>query len=215
LSRSVRFPRKVIITLLITGTITVAVPVTIKTYNSHIYNNYLFLGQKYLSDGNYEEAVINFDNALKYKSSEYQEVNKLIERAAMLKQSRDAFDRGAQFVYEKKYLDAIDSFEKVPASDDLRYEITQKKIEECKRVFSDTNLSAAQNEAAKGKYEAGLSYIEAILKVDPLNQTAMALKNQYSSIITARAAEHQKKTIEQMEKLASKINLTTSMNNNE
>lgn len=215
MSRSVRFPRKAIITLLIIGVVASAIPLTIKTYNSHSYDNYLALGQKYLSDGNYEEAVINFDNALKYKSSEIREVNKLIERAIMLKQSRDTFDRGAQFVYEKKYLDAINSFEKIPESDELRYEIAQKKIEECKKVFSDTNLSAAQNEAARGKYEAGLSYIEAILEADPLNQTALALKNQYSSIITARAAEHQKKTIEQMEKQASKINLTTSVNNNE
>jgi tetratricopeptide (TPR) repeat protein len=209
LKRRFRFPKKTVITLMMIGAVGFSVPLIIKSYDTNNFNNYLSKGQEYLSNGDYKEAVLNFDNALKYNKNDNIEINNLIDRAMLLKQSSDAFDQGAELVYEKKYLEAINSFIKVSKEDDIRYEIAQEKIEECRKVFSDSKIAAAQNEAVNGKYEASLSYIDEVLKVDPLNQSAVTLKNQYNSLLTARIAEQQKKAQEQMAKQASGINLPT------
>jgi tetratricopeptide (TPR) repeat protein len=181
LKKIIRLPKKTILTVLILCGLAVSIPYTVKAYNNHNYNSYLVKGQDCLSDENYEEAVTNFDNALKYNKNETDEINKLIDRAVMLNLSMHSFEEGAKLFYDKEYEKAIPAFEKVILEDNLRHDVAQEKIKECKNALSASNIAAAKNEALSLNYDKAIAYLNAVLKVDPQNQEAISLKNDYTS----------------------------------
>ncbi len=189
MKRIIILPKKTILTVLILIGLVISIPFTVKAYNNRSYNDYLVKGQECLAEGNYEEAVYNFDNALKYSKSETYEINKLIDRAVMLNLSMGAFEDGAKLFYDKKYEEAISAFEKVNVADSLRYDAAQEKINESKKTHSTTNITAAKNEALNLNYDKALTYLNSVLKVDPENQEAMALKHDYANKLVTIASK--------------------------
>lgn len=188
MKRIIKLPKKTIITVLILCGLIVSIPFTVKAYNNHSYNNYLQKGQECLIEENYEEAVFNFDNALKYNNRETEEINNLIDRAVMLNQSMHSFEDGAKLFYDKKYEDAIAAFEKVSKEDSLRYDVAQDKIKESKNAIATANIAAAKNEAINHNYEKAIAYLNTILKVDPENIEAISLKQDYTNKLVTLAA---------------------------
>lgn len=181
MKKIIKLPRKTILTVLILCGLVASIPFTVRAYNNRSYNDFLVKGRECLVEENYEEAVYNFDNALKYSKSETDEINKLIDRAVMLNLSMHAFENGAKLFYDKEYEEAISAFEKVNIEDNQRYDVAQEKITECKKAYSTTNISAAKNEALNLNYDKAITYLNSVLKVDPENQEAIALKHDYSS----------------------------------
>lgn len=190
MKRIIKMPRKTIITLLILCGLIVSIPFTVRAYNNQNYNNYLKKGEKYLIEENYEEAVYSFDNALKYNKSEEKEINKLIERAVRMNKSMNSFESGAKLFYEKKYEEAIAAFEKVNIEDTRRYDIAHERIKECQNGLTALNIARAKNEALNLNYDKAIAYLDSVLRVDPVNQEAMLLKQDYTNkLITLAAAK--------------------------
>ncbi|MDF2674886.1 MAG: hypothetical protein K0R09_3154 [Clostridiales bacterium] len=186
--RIIRLPRKTILTVLILCGLAVSIPLTVKAYNNHNYNNYLVKGQECFIEEDFEEAVLNFDNALKYSKNGTDEINKLIDKAVLLNLSMHSFDEGAKLFYNKEYENAIAAFEKVILEDSRRYDAAQEKIKECKAALSTINISAAKNEALNLNYGKAIVYLNSILKVDPENQEALLLKLNYTNKLITIAA---------------------------
>lgn len=184
-----RLPKKTILTVLILCGFAASIPFTVKAYNNHSYNNYLLKGQECLDQENYKEAVHNFNNALRYNKSEADEINSLIDRAVKLNISMYSFEDGAKLFYNKKYDAAILAFKKVNKEDTLRYDVAQEKIKECKKVYSTTNITAAKNEALNFNYEKAITYLNSVLKIDPENQEAISLKNDYTNRLVTIASK--------------------------
>lgn len=189
LERITRLPKKTISTVLILCGLAVTIPFTVKAYNNHSYNNYFSKGQEYLSQGNYEEAVYNFDNALRYSKGEADKINILIDKAITLNMSMKSFEEGAKLFYDKKYEEAIRAFEKVSKEDTLRYDVAQEKIKECIREFSTAGITAAKNEALNLNYAKAITYLNSIIKMDPQNQEAISLRNEYSNKLVTIASK--------------------------
>lgn len=189
LKRIIRLPKKTILTVLILCGLIASIPFTVKAYNNHNYNDYLALGQDCLGEERYEEAVYNFDNALKYSKSEADYIKELIDQAVMLNLSMHNFQEGAKLCYEKKYELAIAAFEKVSIQDNQRYDVSREKIKECRAAFITANITAAKEEALKLNYDKAIIYIDSALKVEPQNQEAISLKNDYTSKLVFSAAK--------------------------
>lgn len=190
MKRIIKLPKKTIITVLILFGLTTSIPLSVKAYNNHSYNKYLKKGQECLIDESYEEAIYNFDNALKYNKSEEAEINKLIDKAIMLNLSMHSFEDGVKLLYDKKYVEAIAAFEKVNREDSLRYDVAREKIIESKNSLAAENIAAAKNEALNLNYSQAIAYLNTILKVDPENQEALLLKQEYTNkLVTIAAAK--------------------------
>lgn len=189
LERITKLPKKTISTVLILCGLAVTIPFTVKAYNNHSYNNYMSKGQEYLSQGNYEEAVYNFDNALRYSKGEADKISTLIDKAITLNMSMKSFEEGAKLLYDKKYEEAIRAFEKVSKEDTLRYDVAQEKIKECIREFAAAGITAAKNEALNLNYVKAITYLNSILRMDPQNQEAVSLKNEYSNKLVNLASK--------------------------
>ena len=181
MKKIIKLPKKTILTVLILCGLVASIPFTVKAYNNRSYNDYLAKGQECLVEENYEDAVYNFDNAIKHSKSESDEINKLIDRAVILNLSMHAFEDGAKLFYDKKYEEAISAFGKVNKEDSIRYDVAQGKIKECKKAYSTTNIAAAKNESLNLNYEKAITYLNLVLKVDPENQEAITLKSDYTN----------------------------------
>ena len=110
------------------------------------------------------------------------QMNSDLDSAKVISASKASYDQGIQQMNDKQYLEAMTSFQKVIKEDTERYADAQAKIDVCKKSYLDDTLQQARDAAANKDYKSALTYLEQIIKVDPSNQDALKLKNDYSRI---------------------------------
>lgn len=164
------------------------------------YNNLITTANKYMDSGEYDKAIALFNQSLQYKNDA--SIQRNIKLAANLKELKASYDDGIKLMNDKKYLEAIDKFNRVTKEDDKLYSSAQKKIEECKKNFITQNMELANNSFKNNKYDEANKYLDSILKIDNNNSEAKKLKDD--------VAKSQK---EQQENEKQKSELVPSNNN--
>lgn len=97
------------------------------------YNRLIKTANEYMEKGKYDESLELLQESLSYKNDD--KVKNSIEVAKKLKEASVIYNHGVKLMDEKKYLEAINEFEKITKEDDKIYEEAKKKIEECRKVY--------------------------------------------------------------------------------
>jgi len=104
-------------------------------YNkAQAYSNLISAANKDMDNGEYDQAIALFKQALNYKSDPM--IQKNIKLAASLKEAKNIYDDGVKLMNDKKYSDAIEKFNKITKEDDKLYDNAQKNIDKCKSELS-------------------------------------------------------------------------------
>lgn len=123
--------RKIIIGIIICVLI-IGVPSSVYAYNSYNYNLHYNKAQVDIESDEYDNAILNFNEAVNYRKNNSEEINEQIKLVEDLKIYKAIYEDGLGRVKKKKYLEAISVFEKIKKQDEKRYELAQKKIYESK-----------------------------------------------------------------------------------
>lgn len=107
--------------------------------------------------------------------------NSDLASAKAINTSKASYDQGVKQMNNSQYLAAIVSFQKVIKEDTERYSDAQKKAAECKTSFIDAALQKAKDAASNKDYQAALVFIKQIISIDPNNQEAQKLKDEYTN----------------------------------
>lgn len=191
---------KTIIVIIITIAIIIAVPAVVYGYNSYNYNKYYNLALQNLEEDKYEEAITEFNKALEFKSDKNDEINTQVNLIEKLKQSKADYEKGDALFNERKYIEAIASFEKVIKEDEKRYNTAQEKISESRNLFISENISKAKEQADNKNYEEAIKFLDTVINFDASNNEAIELKNQYTAEIEREKVELAKKEAEEKAK---------------
>ncbi|MCR3761867.1 leucine-rich repeat domain-containing protein [Clostridium felsineum] len=114
-----------------------------------------------------------------FGKSNSHEIKKEIEKAKKFKANKKVYDEALKLFNNKKYLEAIDSFKKIPKYDKKRYGLAQKKINKCKSSYVSLNIENAKYEAKCYDYDSALNSIALVLTLDAANRDASILKDEY------------------------------------
>ena len=158
-------------------------PSSVYAYNTYNHNKFFNEGQANIDKEEYNKAIDAFSAALKYKKNNSEEINKQIKLAENLKTSKTIYEDGLKKFNDKNYLEAISAFEKIKKEDIKRYNLSQGKIVESKKLYTNENIAKAQKEAASKKYTEAMKYLDLVLKIDSKNEQALKLKNEYNKEI--------------------------------
>jgi len=188
------FTKKIIIILAIIVFV-FAVPSTVYGYQYGKYNSTYNKGIELIKNDKFDEGINTLRSIENSRfTSKKKAISDNISKAEKLNKSYKDFNEGLNIQGQKKYLEAIEFFKKVAKEDEKRYAEAEKKINECKNSYIALNLDAAKKEAANGKYESALNYVELILKEDANSKDASALKAEYNNAIkVAKEKEEQAK----------------------
>ncbi|MPM67423.1 hypothetical protein SDC9_114345 [bioreactor metagenome] len=137
------------------------------------YNNLVTTANIYFGQGNYDQAIALFNQSLKYNDTE--NVKNKIKEAEKLKEFKSDFDKGNDLMNNKKYLEAIEQFKKVPNVDERLYKDAENKIQDCIKGYIAQNIQLAMSSIEYTKYDEAYKYLDAILKVDGNNYEANKL----------------------------------------
>ena len=160
----------------------------IKRYNtSQNYKKHLNVASSYMSAEQYDNAITAYKEALKYTNDT--NINKQIELANVLKNSKEVYDTAVKQMNDKKYLDAIETFDKVDKQDVKRYSASQKKIVECKKSYIAGNLKIANDDLKINKFDEANKYLNDILKIDANNSDAKKLRDDITRAIQKQNEE--------------------------
>ena len=171
------------------------------------YNNLVTTANKDMDQGEYEQAIALFNQSLQYKDND--NVKNNIKLATKLKEVKSTFDEGTQLMNSKKYLDAIEQFEKVSKEDSKIYGNAQKDIQECKKEYIAQNIQLSNNAVKNTKYDEANNYLDSILKLDSNNAEAKKLKDDVEKSI-----QKQKDEVVAKGKVEVNKNATTSSTGN-
>ena len=160
----------------------IALPAIVYGYNYYQYKDSYDKAVSQLKQEKYDDAVSKFNNISNsfFGKNNIKEINSNIENAKKLKESKKIYDDGIKLFNEKKYIEAIDSFKKIPKEDTKRSDLSKKKIEECKSLYISLNLESAKSEGKAGKYDSAINYVTLALNIDSANKDALALKEEYT-----------------------------------
>lgn len=156
------------------------VPVIVHSYKDYNYKKFYSIGQDALTNDNYNEAITNFKNALKYNGKKAGEVNNKLAVVEKIKNSKENYKKAEELLKNKRYLEAIESFKMVAKEDAKRYKNSEEKIAEAKKLYIAENMDKAKEEAKNSNYDAALSYLDYVLKVDSKDKEVIELKNEYN-----------------------------------
>lgn len=165
------------------------------------YKNLMNAANEAMYSEKYDQAKALFNQALSYKNDSL--VQKDIKLATKLKSIKNIYDEGTKLMNNKKYLDAIYKFNKIPNDTDKLYTNAQKNIDKCKKQYIVQELNNAEILACNNNCDEAIKHLDAILKVDGTNEDAKRLKKTYSSNIqleknkSAQSTEAQKETNQQ------------------
>lgn len=134
------------------------------------YNNLIKSANKYMNSGHYSNAINLYTQSLKYKSDE--NVERTITLAYEFRKIEAIYNQGLKLLSSGKYLNAIETFEKVTANDIKLYSKSQKEIKESKNKYIALNMKLANNDYKNNKYSAANNCLENIFKIDTNNSDA-------------------------------------------
>lgn len=141
------------------------------------YNKLINTANEYMDSGEYDKAIVLFNESLDYKKDA--SVERSIKLAENLKSAKDIYDEGIKFMNANKYLEAMINFGKIAKEDNKLYSSAQKKIEECKN-----KLMAMANDAVRNnKFDEANQKLDEILKIDTNNSEAKTLKDTVAKAI--------------------------------
>jgi len=160
----------------------IALPASVYAYKYNQYKNAYSEAMSQLDKEKYDESINAFNDISNtyFGKKNSEEIKKDIEKAKKFKENKKVFDDSLKLFNEKKYLEAIESFKKIPKDDTKRYDMAKKKIDECKSLYISLNIENAKNEAKSSKYDSAISYLALVLKLDSANKDAVALKDEYT-----------------------------------
>lgn len=144
--------------------------------NNKGYNDLIKTANTYMDEGKYDEAIKTFEKSLNYKEDE--NVRKSIKLAESLKEAKSIYNDGISLMNEKKYLEAIDKFNKIPKESEKMYNDAQARILECKRDYATINIKNADKALKENKLEDANKYLEEVFKVDSESKEGQTLKIQ-------------------------------------
>ncbi|KGK91390.1 hypothetical protein DP73_03745 [Desulfosporosinus sp. HMP52] len=148
----------------------------------------LYMKEKKLDDAN---SILQEITTIDPKADTKQ-LDSELESAKSINASKASYDQGVKQMNDKLYLEAVDSLQKVINEDTERYSDAQTKIGDCKKTFVDVTLLKAKDAGSNKDYPIALDLLDQVLKVDPNNQDASKLKDDYSNA----QQEEKKKALE-------------------
>lgn len=139
------------------------------------YNTLITTANKYMDSGEYDKAIALFNQSLQYKNDA--NIQRSIKLAASLKEIKVIYDNGTKLMNDKKYLEAIEQFNKITKEDEKLYSSAQKNIEECKKSFITQNIELANTALKNNQYDEANKYLDSIMKIDANNEAAKKIKD--------------------------------------
>lgn len=148
--------------------VAVAGGIGIYQYNKFkTYNNLITTANKEMEKGEYGQAIALFNQSLQYKNDP--DIQKSIKLATDLKEIKAVFDEGTKLMNDKKYLEALEHFEKITKEDYDLYNNAQNNIIEC-------SIQLANDAVKNNKYDDANKYVDNVLRIDANNADAKKLK---------------------------------------
>jgi tetratricopeptide (TPR) repeat protein len=181
---------KIIVMVIILAVAITLIPSMNFMCKSHNYKKYYEEGVRNLNGEKFDEAIESFNTSLKYNKKYTADINKKIELAKCLKQSKDVYMAATKLTVEKNYIEAINFFQKITPDDVKRYKEAQNKIGECKKIYVDQNIENAKVEAKSGNYKSAIAIIDNILKSFKDDKISLALKDEYIKFLQKSTEEN-------------------------
>jgi len=188
----------------------IAIPLSVYAYNYNGYKSDFNKAMSQLNEEKYEEAISGFNKlSSTYFGKKDKDIKANIENAKKFKENKKTYDEALKLVNEKKYLEAMEIFKKIPKEDKKRVDLAKKKTDECKTLYIALNLENAKKEAKASKYDSALNYLTLVLNLDSTNKDATALKDEYTKAKEAvelkakKEAEEKARKEEEAKKAAS------------
>lgn len=140
------------------------------------YNNLIKTANRYMDEGKYDDAIKAFQQSLNYKDDE--NVRRSIKAAESLREAKVIYNDGIKLLNEKKYLEAIEKFNKITKEDEKMYNDAQAKILECKREYATLNIRNADKALKENRLDDANKYLQEVFKVDSESKEGQTLKAQ-------------------------------------
>jgi len=160
----------------------VVIPASVYTYNYNKYKNEYSKAMAQLNDEKYDESISTFNNILStyFGKKNGKSIKENIEKAKKFKENKKTYDEALNLFNEKKYLEAIEKFKMISKEDIKRFNLANKRIDECKNQYISLNLENAKNEAKTSKFDSAINYLALVLSIDSANKDAFTLKDEYT-----------------------------------
>lgn len=152
------------------------------------YNTLIKQANLCMQSGDYDKAVALFKESLNYKKSADAQASIMI--AEKFKNDKSYYTEGIKLLNDKKYLEALVSFNKIEGANSQFADLNDK-IQLCKTQYIAKNTSLANDSGRNGNYEEANKYLDEILKIDANNDDVKRLKDKF-----AVAAKEQQQTAE-------------------
>lgn len=171
------------------------------------YNTLIKQANLCMQSGDYDKAVALFKESLNYKKSADAQASIMI--AEKLKNDKSYYTEGIKLLNDKKYLEALVSFNKIESANSQFADLNDK-IQLCKTQYIAKNTSLANDSARNGNYQDANKYLDEILKIDANNDDVKKLKDKFASA----AKEQQNAEIEKVEQSKSQLKDTSPQSGN-
>lgn len=156
--------KKIIYCTVVIGVIGIISAGIYRHHKIKTYNMLLNEANNNLKSYKYDEAIILFKEAMKYKKD--LGIKNSINLAEKLKINKKSYENALSFMKEERYLDAIDNFKKVSDIDKNLYKDSQKNIEECKKSLVSKNIMLSKESVSNNDYSKDNKYITDITNID-------------------------------------------------
>lgn len=169
-----------------------AIPVTTYAYNRINYNKYFDEGNKLLQQDKLEEAENAFKTAGNFNKKENNKVQEKLDFTEVLKQSKTEYDKAVSLMNEKKFIEAIEVFNKVSKEDNARYELASNNIKDCSKRFVEEKIETSKQIAENKNFSEAIILLDTVIGFDAANNEAIKLKSQYNEEIEKIKAEEKR-----------------------
>lgn len=131
------------------------------TINTKIkMNSLLKKADEAITNEDYNKAIENYKFYLSYDDSE--PINNKLEEAIELEESKNIYSTAIGLMNDKKYLEAIDTFEKTNYNE----ESIATFVQQCETNYINEELNIAKNYASKENYEDAISTLDNALQLN-------------------------------------------------
>lgn len=188
--------RKIFVAILVT-LIFIAVPSIVYAYDMYNYMKHYKLAEKALADERFDEAIAYLQRSQEYYNRNRENTEELMEQASLLKEAGTKYQQGLQLQKEKKYLEAVEVFKKIPIGDNRYFNEGQRSIQICIGEHISSIIAKAKAEADNKNYDSAINLLNSVLEIDTEQQEAKLLKEQYAGLILEiKQAEEARKIAE-------------------
>ena len=189
--------RKKSIIVAIIVSLLIIIPASVYGYNNYNYNKYYNLAKDELNKEQFDASISDYKKCLNYNQKKKADIEKLIGDVNLVKESKETFGQALALQNDKKYLEAIDMYKKIPEGDNKYYNQAKENITTCGNEYINDNIAKAKSEANNKSYDSAINYLDLVLKFDDKQKEASELKVSYNEeIAKIQQAEEEKKKAE-------------------